>query len=149
MELVPDGTYPTDWLSDALCVGSYDRIAWHWSEAPSEESASHALSVCASCPVRAECLEDMIDQNEGYRYQVRAGLKMWEDNDLPSILRRPRGMANKYAQDRELSQRSRKKDAKTPPGIPDYRNHRIPPTGAVFNPHTRGPHNTPIESETT
>lgn len=149
MEVASDGTYPTDWLVNAACVGSYDHITWHWAEAPSDYATAPALEMCASCPVKADCLEDMIAQNEGYKWQVRAGLKLWEDNDLPEIQHRYRGNANKYAQDRELAPRARGgMRSPRPAGIPGYRDHNIPPTGVKINPHTRGPHNTPTESDT-
>lgn len=85
MDVQPDKPHDTDWLSHAACAGSRPRITWHWTETPLEESAAPALSVCASCPVVAECRQEMADTGERYRYQVRGGLRMWVPDDVAQL----------------------------------------------------------------
>jgi hypothetical protein len=55
---------------------------WHWGETPALSSYEPLLAICAGCPVRAACLQDMAETGERYPYQIRAELRCWTDDIL-------------------------------------------------------------------
>jgi WhiB family redox-sensing transcriptional regulator len=59
----------SEWVLDAACAGS-DPEAFF--PTPGVSVAAVAKQVCASCPVRTECLEDALERGE--YYGVRGGL---------------------------------------------------------------------------
>lgn len=81
---VPDGTLwrETGWMDDAACVGEDPEIFF---AGLSPVKRAEAKRVCARCPVRRECLEDVMareqapegqtpDQNRKYRHGVAGGM---------------------------------------------------------------------------
>lgn len=71
-EMTPD---PHSWLDQAACLGSDPHIFFD----DTADSNTKAKTICARCPVQAECLEDgrRSDATLG-AYGVRAGLTVEE-----------------------------------------------------------------------
>ena len=61
------------WLERAACRGKGPNL---WAPEGKGIHASAAKAVCEACPVRQECLDDAIEQNE--RFGIRGGLSYKE-----------------------------------------------------------------------
>lgn len=53
------------WIDEAACRGDPDPNTWYASPHDAE-SRARALSVCARCPVAAECLDDALARDDAY-----------------------------------------------------------------------------------
>lgn len=76
------------WRQHGACLNHFDPDAWFVDRVylPSEKNqssrtdfasldrAAMALAVCASCPVRAECLQDSLATEETVCYGITGGL---------------------------------------------------------------------------
>jgi hypothetical protein len=115
------------WLDRAACRGTDTRF--HWEVRPVKSSADRALAYCEVCPVLEECAQDMADTGEQYRFQVRAGRRMWtsDADTLPDPV--------------VYSWEPPKQQVGGDPG-PLSINYIKPSKNTRFNPHTRGPWNT-------
>ena len=115
------------WWERAACRGTGQ---WVFANEPGPSTVDDRLSICAECPVRKDCAQDLVntDGPAPYPYQIRAGLVLWTDDvdQLPDVI---------YSQH-----------------VPETRAaHRprhalsilnVKPQGGSFNPHTRGEWNT-------
>lgn len=72
---------------DPKCRTEYTVTAtddpWHSDRA---EAKHHALSICATCPVRRECLDDAL--SEKFQYGIRGGMTA---DDRKALLQKTRG----------------------------------------------------------
>lgn len=63
------------WATDAACAGAAHPDQFHPLPDETEETAA-AKSVCASCPVSEQCLDEALDLND--RWGIRGGLSEGE-----------------------------------------------------------------------
>ena len=78
---------PDDWRTHAACRGMDPRIFYPPRGEGSVGWAQHAKSICARCPVKAECLDDALGppfEPEG----IRGGLTAKERRNLRRRMRR-------------------------------------------------------------
>jgi WhiB family redox-sensing transcriptional regulator len=93
-ELVCFVSQPGDWRARALCAQVDPDIFF-----PDKgESPAAAKRVCASCEVRAECLQDALDRNE--RFGVWGGLS---ERERRVLARQPNPVRHCPAHDVKLS----------------------------------------------
>lgn len=72
---------PEPWTLEAECRDTDEPDLWH--DRPGSNRTKYALSVCAVCPVRAECLE--------YAVRKRIGDGIWggvTEKELRALLRK-------------------------------------------------------------
>ena len=124
MNVQPD---KDQWYEKAECKGTGP---WVFADEPSPDTVDYLLSICDQCPVMQSCGQDLVNTGDRHPYQVRAGLRLWTDDKdlLPSVL--------------YLEYTPPKRAAHRPRG-PLSILHIKPSSGKNFNPHTRGPWNTP------
>lgn len=79
------------WRNHAACRGCDPELFFPDRGGPSTAIAAQAKAICAACPVRTECLEEAIRDNE--EYGVRGGMTPRERRRL----RRERGMVPTWA----------------------------------------------------
>ncbi len=128
------------WTEQAACLGSKPEVKWHWDHHPTRiASYMPAMTVCSHCPVVDQCRQDMVDTGEHYPNQIRGHLRMWTDD----IDRLPDPTRAAYVPPKRRPGRPSgplpgrgSKDAPVDNGPP-----------SVFNPHTRGRHNTPTPTK--
>jgi WhiB family transcriptional regulator, redox-sensing transcriptional regulator len=71
----------TDWRHRAACLDEDPELFFPVSDVgPGAEQVARAKSVCASCPVRAECLDYAVDN--GLEYGIFGGTTERERRNL-------------------------------------------------------------------
>jgi WhiB family redox-sensing transcriptional regulator len=66
----PSALEPADWTKDAACLG-YDLKAFFTDD---KARVRQAKNVCARCPVRARCLDEVMGAEGSARYGIYGGL---------------------------------------------------------------------------
>lgn len=52
-----------DWFGEAACKG-HDPSLWHPDGWTNQREAAQAIAICRGCPVRTDCLEHALEQDE-------------------------------------------------------------------------------------
>lgn len=69
-------TTPT-WTTRAACLG-HDGDTWFpvsYESAAGRQQTARAIDICNQCPVRNECLDDVLADEGGKRLEVRHGIR--------------------------------------------------------------------------
>lgn len=93
-------TDPTgrDWRNDAECADADPEIFYPLDLDPTSHAVTTARQVCAGCPVRLDCLLDVMGgEDPARRWGVTAGLTPDERADLYAGLRPGRGSVGAVA----------------------------------------------------
>ena len=92
-ELLFDGEGVPEWHEHAACRDTDPEL--FVPEQPSREQVEAAKQICARCPVRAECLADVMPwERPGHRHGVAGGLSGNEREQLHRTTRKaPKGGA--------------------------------------------------------
>lgn len=109
----------TSWHAQGLCSGHPDPDLWHYKSTKTitertlfEYRMAEAISICNACPVKAQCLEQgMEDENMTVFQQIEGTI--WGGKTLGERLNiRDRRSTKKYYQESRLLREVRKKLAK-------------------------------------
>ncbi|WP_167459156.1 MULTISPECIES: WhiB family transcriptional regulator [Streptomyces] len=71
-----EATTSGQWAALAACTG-HDTNLWFPEDhdQPTDDARAEALSICATCPVRAACLDAALDEEGGIKPASRNGIR--------------------------------------------------------------------------
>ena len=58
----------TDWMTEAACIGVDPEVFYQQAKGRRPADWTDARKVCASCPVRAQCLADAIESRDRHAF---------------------------------------------------------------------------------
>lgn len=58
----------TDWMAEAACIGVDPDVFYQQAKGRKPADWTEAREVCASCPVRAQCLADAIESRDQFAF---------------------------------------------------------------------------------